>query len=211
MKTKSNSLKKSENTSVNPIYYLSTQYFLTIMDWEVLRQWEKEDKERYQKNLVSERNQVLGIIKQLIIKRKMNYNKVVLAGRISTDLTLKMTPSGVSVLKFNLATNEYYKDAQGDKKEKVSFIPCIAWKKTAEIISQFCSKGDLLMLDGKITINEYENKEGKRVKSMEVLVENPQFAPKPKVEKKEEDMPIIEDVEDLDISDEDYTCRQIWK
>ena len=185
------------------MHKLSTQYFLTIMDWEVLREWERQDKENYKKRLIDERIKTISIIKQLTIKKKMNYNRIILAGRISNDLTLKMTPSGVAVLKFNLAVNKYFQNSQGEKQEKVSFIPCIAWKGVAERISQFCSKGDLLMLEGEITISEYENKEGKKTKSVEVLVSNPQFAPK-KVEKKEEpeeEMPLIEDGEEIDIKD----------
>lgn len=193
-----------ENINYNPIDPLSSQYFLTIMDWEVLRKWEEEDKEYYKKRLIEERIKTISIIRQIIIKNIMNYNKIILAGRIATDLTLKMTPSSIAVLKFNIAVNEYFKDKAGNKQEKVSFIPCIAWKSTAERISQFCKKGDLLMLDGKLTINEYEKKDGSKSKSVEVMVENPQFAPKQKVEAKEEpvdELPIIDNADEIDIND----------
>lgn len=188
----------------NPIYKLSTQYFLTIMDWEVLRKWEEEDKARYKNNLVIQRIKILSIIKEVIKYKLMNLNKVFLLGRVTNDIELKRTPSGQSVCTFNLATNRFYK-VNEDKKEEVCFHRIVVWTKLAETIQTFVKKGDPIFIEGRIANRTYEDKQGNKKSISEVIAENVQFMPKPKVEKKaepeDEEIPVIEDGEELDIKD----------
>lgn len=174
------------------------------MDWEVLRKWEEEDKARYKNNLVIQRIKILSIIKQVIKYKLMNLNKVFLLGRVTNDIELKRTPSGQSVCTFNLATNRYYK-VNEEKKEEVCFHRIVAWTKLAETIQNFVKKGDPIFIEGRIANRTYEDKQGNKKSISEVIADNIQFMPKPKVEKKPEpkddDIPLIDDVQDLDISD----------
>ena len=134
----------------NPIDKLSSQYFLTVMDWEVLREWERQDKENYKKRLIDERIKTISIIKQLTIKKKMNLNKVFLLGRATGDVELKRTPAGKSVGTVNMATNRYYKDTAGNKKEEVQYHRIVMWDKLAERTATFVKKGDIFLVEGSI-------------------------------------------------------------
>lgn len=189
----------------NPIDKLSTQYFLTVMDWEVLRKWEEEDKARYKDNLVSQRIKILSIIKEVIKYKLMNLNKVFLLGRATKDVELKVSTSGQNVATVDMATNRYYKDTAGNKKEDVQFHRIVIWGKLAENTATFVKKGDIFLVEGRIANRSWEDKTGNKRSITEIVAENIQFAPRAKVEKKEEpkddDIPLIDDVQDLDISD----------
>lgn len=193
---------KDLSTTSNPIDKLSSQYFLTIMDWEVLREWEKQDKERYQRKLQGERINVISIIKQLIIKRSMNLNKIFLLGRATQDVELKVSTNGQSVATVNMATNRFYKDAQGNKKEDVQFHRIVIWGKQAETTATFVKKGDIFLVEGRVATRQWEDKQGNKRSITEIVAENIQFAPR-KVEKAsepDEEIPVIEDGEDIDIN-----------
>lgn len=89
----------------------------------------------------------------------MSVNKVILLGRISSDVDSKFLPSGDNFVSFTLATNETWKDKSGDKHEKTEWNKCVAFKGLAETISKFCNKGDLLYLEGKLNTRKYTNKD----------------------------------------------------
>ena len=143
----------------------------------------------------------------------MNLNKVFLIGNITKDIELKTTPGGNMVASFGLATNKTWKGKDGTKQEQATFHNIVAWGKTAEVIKQYCVKGSMIMIEGRIDNRTYDKKDGSKGYISEVIVENFQFGPKkessPKqeqshpVEYKEEEVPIIEDGEDLpdDIKD----------
>lgn len=78
-------------------------------------------------------------------------NKAILVGRLTKDIELRKTQSGKSVASFTVAVDSGY----GDKK-KTDFINCVAWEKTAEILSQYASKGTLISVEGKIQPSNYE-------------------------------------------------------
>lgn len=151
----------------------------------------------------------------------MNLNKVFLIGNITKDIELKSTPSGNTVASFGLATNRTWKGKDGQKQEQATFHNIVAWGKTAEIIKQYCVKGSMIMVEGRIDNRTYDKKDGTKGYVSEVIVENFQFGPKsagsftgssnfnsqpqqPKTNKKEmeeEDIPVIEDGEEIDIKD----------
>ena len=101
-------------------------------------------------------------------------NLVVLSGNITRDLEVKKASNDLSVLKFSIAINE--------TKEKVIFINCVAFGKTAEFISLYFGKGDGIEIQGKIQTGSYE-KEGQKVYTTDVIVEKVEF---PKGSKKKE-------------------------
>ncbi|EIM5198709.1 single-stranded DNA-binding protein [Staphylococcus pseudintermedius] len=100
-------------------------------------------------------------------------NRVVLVGRLTKNPELRHTQSGKSVCSFTLAVNRTFTNAQGER--EADFINCIAFKKTAENIINYLSKGSLAGIDGRIQSRSYENKEGQRVYVTEVICDSVQF------------------------------------
>ncbi|MCK9578467.1 single-stranded DNA-binding protein [bacterium] len=154
----------------------------------------------------------------------MNLNKVFLLGRVASDIELKRTPSGQSVCTFSLATNRVYKDAAQQKKEDSQFHRVVLWARQAEIASQFLSKGALVLIEGRLQNRSWEDKNGNKRITTEIVGEAMQLGPKsagisnfgenigksfdsaPKNKKGpseeiDEDIPIIEDGEEIDIKD----------
>ena len=92
------------------------------------------------------------------------YNNTVLVGRITKALEMKTTTNGVNVLSFTLAINKKVKE-----KDQVSYISCVSFNKTAEILNQYADKGSLVLVDGELQSRSYE-KDGKTVYVTEVIV-----------------------------------------
>ena len=100
-------------------------------------------------------------------------NRVVLTGRLTKDPELRVTQNQMQICNFTLAINRRFKDANGET--QADFINCIAFKKTAEIIKQYLTKGSLTGVEGRLQSRSYENKEGQRVFVTEVIVDNVTF------------------------------------
>lgn len=97
-------------------------------------------------------------------------NNVSLVGRLTKDPELKTTQSGLSVCRFAVAVDRpYSKDRQAD------FISCIAWRKTAEFIDSYFSKGQRIALTGSIQTGSYTDKDGKTVYTTDINVNNVEF------------------------------------
>ena len=95
------------------------------------------------------------------------FNKVVLVGRISTDLELRQTNNGKSYCRFNLAVNRMC--------EGTDFITITVWNKQAENIVQYQSKGSLILVEGSISTGTYTDADGNNRKTFEVMAQNVQF------------------------------------
>ena len=102
-----------------------------------------------------------------------NYNKAILVGNLTRDPELRYTPQGTAVVNISLAINRKYKSGD-EMKEEISFVPVVAWGKTAEIINQYCSKGSPLMVEGRIQTRSWE-KDGQKQYKTEVVAENIQL------------------------------------
>lgn len=100
-------------------------------------------------------------------------NKVILIGRITKDLELRRTNSDLLYCKFTLAVNRRFKNKNGDY--DVDFINCVAWKGVAENLVKYCRKGSRIAVEGSITTNVYEDQNGVRHYSTEVVVEQLMF------------------------------------
>lgn len=99
-------------------------------------------------------------------------NNVSLIGRITKDVELRYSPSGVAVAKFTLAVNRAFKK---DGEQEADFIRVTIFKKTAENTANFCKKGSLVGIVGQIQTGSYDDKDGKKVYTTEVLANNVQF------------------------------------
>lgn len=100
-------------------------------------------------------------------------NRVILMGRITQDIELKTTPTGVSVLTFNIAVERGYVK-QGEERQS-DFITCVAWRQQAEFISRYFSKGRMIALEGSLRTRTYDDKNGTKHYVTEVYVDNVSF------------------------------------
>ncbi|HHC5968058.1 TPA: single-stranded DNA-binding protein [Staphylococcus aureus] len=100
-------------------------------------------------------------------------NRTVLVGRLTKDPELRSTPNGVSVGTFTLAVNRTFTNAQGER--EADFINVVVFKKQAENVKNYLSKGSLAGVDGRLQTRNYENKDGQRVFVTEVVADSVQF------------------------------------
>lgn len=87
-------------------------------------------------------------------------NKVILVGNLGADPELRYTGSGTAVCNFNLATNESYKDRDGNQVEKTEWHRIVAWERLAEICGEYLKKGRQVYVEGSLQTRQYEDKEG---------------------------------------------------
>ena len=105
----------------------------------------------------------------------LNLNKVVLAGRITTDPELRQTPSGVSVLRVNLAINRRFSKGGEQGEQQTDFISLVAWRQTAEFIAKYFRKGSALCVTGSIQTRSWQDQQGQKRYSTEVVVDEAMF------------------------------------
>lgn len=98
------------------------------------------------------------------------YNRVVLVGRLVADPELRFTTSGTPVCQFRLAVDSGF----GDNK-RTDFINIVVWSKQGENCNTYLAKGRLALVEGRLQIRDYENKEGRRVYVTEVVADNVRF------------------------------------
>lgn len=94
-------------------------------------------------------------------------NKAILVGRISTDLELKYTNNNKPYCRFNLAINRI--------NEGTDFITIVVWNKQAENLVQYQNKGNLILVEGAISVNNYQDQNGNNKTSFEIMAHNVQF------------------------------------
>lgn len=100
-------------------------------------------------------------------------NRVILVGRLTKDPEYRQTPSGVSVATFTLAVSRPFTNSQGER--EADFINVVVFRKQAENVNKYLSKGSLAGVDGRIQSRNYENNEGRRVFVTEVVADSVQF------------------------------------
>lgn len=103
---------------------------------------------------------------------KGTVNKVILVGRLGADPELKYTPSGVAVANFSLATNEVWKDKEGNQQERTEWHRIVAWRKLAEICGEWLKKGKQVYIEGKLRTRSWEDKNGVKRYTTEVWADN---------------------------------------
>ena len=100
-------------------------------------------------------------------------NKVILIGRLARDPEMRTTPSGVATTSFTIAVQRNYPNAQGDR--EADFISCVAWRKQAENIAKYCSKGSQVAVEGRIQTRNYDAQDGTKRYVTEVIADNVEF------------------------------------
>lgn len=108
-----------------------------------------------------------------------SFNRVILLGNLTRDPVLRYLPNQTPVVDFGLAVNHKFKTAAGEAREEVMFIDCSAFGKQAELINQYCQKGQMLLVEGRLKLDTWEDKQGggKRSKH-KIAVDNMQFMPR---------------------------------
>lgn len=100
-------------------------------------------------------------------------NRVIIMGRITHELELKQTPSGVSVLTFSVAVERSF--AKQGEERQTDFISCVAWRQQAEFISKYFGKGRMIALEGNLRTRTYDDKNGTKHYVTEVFVDSASF------------------------------------
>lgn len=103
----------------------------------------------------------------------MSLNSIIIMGRMCNDPELKTTQNGVSVTSFNVAVDRPYQKS-GQEKE-TDFIPCVAWRNTAEFICKYFHKGSMICIQGSLTTRKYTDKSGQQRTAYEILTDHAHF------------------------------------
>ena len=100
-------------------------------------------------------------------------NKIYIMGRLTRDPELRRTQSGTAVASFSLAVDRDYKNADGTK--ETDFIDCVAWRNSAEFVSKYFTKGRMAVVEGRLQMRDWTDKDGNKRRNAEVVVENIYF------------------------------------
>jgi single-strand DNA-binding protein len=106
---------------------------------------------------------------------KGTLNKVMLIGRLGQDPELKYTPSGAAALTLSVATNTSWKSQDGNQQERTEWHRVIAWRKLAEIISQYAKKGTRVYVEGKLQTRSWDDKDGNKRYTTEIQADQIQM------------------------------------
>ena len=103
-------------------------------------------------------------------------NKAILIGNLGGDPEVRYTPSGVAVARFNIATSEEWKDRDtGEKRERTEWHRIVAWRRLGEICGEYLSKGKQVYVEGRIQTNAWEDKDGNKRYTTEIVANTVQF------------------------------------
>jgi single-strand DNA-binding protein len=125
----------------------------------------------------------------------MNYNKVIMLGRLTRDPVLRQTNSGTSVTDFGLASTRVWKNQDGVQSEETCFVDVVAWGAQAELIHGSVKKGHRLHIEGRLKLEQWESKEGEKRSRLRIHMEGFQFiepkggTSKPAEPKSDDDVP----------------------
>ena len=101
-------------------------------------------------------------------------NKIVLMGRLTRDPELRHTQAGTPVASFAIACDRDFKDKQTGEKA-TDFIDIVAWRSTAEFVSRFFTKGRMAVVEGRLQVRDYTDKDGNKRRAAEVVADNVYF------------------------------------
>lgn len=104
-----------------------------------------------------------------------SYNRVVLVGNLTRDPELRYTPSGTAVSDIGLAVNDRYKNASGEWVEEATFVDVTLWARTAEVASEYLSKGSPILVEGRLKLDTWETNDGQKRSKLRVICERMQM------------------------------------
>ena len=112
-----------------------------------------------------------------------SYCKVIMIGNITRDLELRDMPSGSKVLDFGIAINRKWKSKDGVDGEETTFVDVSAFGRKAEVIAQYHSKGDSIMIEGRLKLDQWESKDGQKRSKLSVVADTFEFQNSGKADK----------------------------
>ena len=104
-----------------------------------------------------------------------NLNKVILMGNLTRDPELGRTPSDTAVCRVGLAINRNYTDASGQKQKDTTFVDAEAWGRTGEVIAQYLHKGEPILVEGRLKLDQWQDKDGANRSKLKVVIEQFEF------------------------------------
>jgi len=104
-----------------------------------------------------------------------SYNRVILVGNLTRDIELRYTPSGSAVTEVGLAVNDRRKSASGEWIEETTFVDVTLWGRTAEVASEYLSKGSNMLVEGRLKLDRWESKDGQKMSKLRVVGERMQM------------------------------------
>lgn len=125
-------------------------------------------------------------------------NKVIIMGRLTQDPELRRTQGGTAVTSFTMAVDRDFKSQSGEK--ETDFIDVVAWRNTGEFAAKYLAKGRMAAVEGRIQVRDWQDKDGNRRKSVEVVADNVYFGDSKRDSKPQEsrtvDEPEFDEIED---------------
>lgn len=100
-------------------------------------------------------------------------NRIIVMGRLTRDPELRRTNSGIAVASFTVAVDRDFKSQSGDK--ETDFIDIVAWRNTAEFVSKYFSKGRMAVVEGRLQLRDWTDKEGNKRRAAEIVADNVYF------------------------------------
>jgi single-strand DNA-binding protein len=114
-----------------------------------------------------------GIFTDITLNKEITMiNKATLVGRLGKDPEIRYTPDGAMVTNFNVATDEVWKDKSGEKVQKTEWHRIVTFGKLAEICGKYLVKGKLVYIEGRIQTRTWDDKEGKKNYTTEIIANN---------------------------------------
>lgn len=117
------------------------------------------------------------------------FNKVLLAGHLTRDPEVKFLSDERAVASFGIAINHRYKGSDGQAKEEATFVDIEAWGRTAELVGQCLTKGRACLIEGRLKLDQWEDKEGQKRSKLKVVADGVQFLDSGKGERAESAAP----------------------
>ena len=106
---------------------------------------------------------------------EIGVNKVILIGRTGADADVKYTAGGKAVANFSLAINESFKKGDGEQRDRVQWVRCVAWGKLAEVCGQYLTKGKQAYAEGRLQTRKYDDRDGNERTVVEIVVSQLRF------------------------------------
>lgn len=110
--------------------------------------------------------------------RMPSINKVIISGNLVRDPDTRILENGTHLAKMSIANNQRYRDRSGEWQEKTCYVDIVAWRKTAELVSEFCRKGSPVLVEGELVYNSWEDRDGQKRSRLEVNARRIQFLEK---------------------------------
>lgn len=126
-------------------------------------------------------------------------NKIIIMGRLTRDPEMRRTQGGTAVTSFTMAVDRDFKSQSGEK--ETDFIDVVAWRNTGEFAAKYLAKGRMAAVEGRIQVRDWQDKDGNRRKSVEVVADNVYFADS-KRDSKPQESRTVDDQEFDEIEDD---------